>query len=418
MKRQSQRHFEHDSNPRPYKRSAWIWVALCLVITSSTAFAADQSAPVATTAGGNFLFVKAEIDGKIKFTSLKPGDVLTGAITRDVYSGDRQVLPAGSRITVRIDHLEKRRREANDHWPWVIQAFTPRHEAYPVFHAAVVTEAGGTEVPLRVSSFTLQREVEIYPQVKRTKSTPKDTAQGGDLEPRGKTPPRQTLTLEAEEANPAPCEGHSAPATVTLDSGTRAKVILMGQVSASRSRIGDTVQARLVEPVSVGSTMVLPEGTLLEGKVVRSRAPRMLSRAGSLDLTFTALTLPDGSSSRIAASVAGLEVETRSHLKIDPEGQIHGDRPGKAWMLINLGVTSGIAKEVDDGTQLVIEAIVSTATDASTAGTARFAAMAASGLFMLTRHGRDVILPKFTEMSITLDRPVSLPGPTLPPAAK
>jgi hypothetical protein len=43
-------------------------------------------------------------------------------------------------------------------------------------------------------------------------------------------------------------------------------------------------------------------------------------------------------------------------------------------MLINIGVTAGIAKEVDDGAQLVIEAIVSTATDASTAGTARIVA--------------------------------------------
>jgi hypothetical protein len=78
-------------------------------------------------------------------------------------------------------------------------------------------------------------------------------------------------------------------------------------------------------------------------------------------------------------------------------------------MLINVGVTAGIAKEVDDGTQLVIEALVSTATDASTAGTARIAATCASGLFMLTRHGRDVVLPKFTEMSVMFDRPAPNP---------
>jgi hypothetical protein len=75
---------------------------------------------------------------------------------------------------------------------------------------------------------------------------------------------------------------------------------------------------------------------------------------------------------------------------------------------MNLGVTGGISKEVDDGTQLLIEAIVSSATDASTAGTARIAGACVSGLFMLTRHGRDVVLPKFTEMDIIFDRPVSL----------
>ena len=84
-------------------------------------------------------------------------------------------------------------------------------------------------------------------------------------------------------------------------------------------------------------------------------------------------------------------------------------------MLINAGVTAGIAKVADDGAQLVIEAIVATATDASTAGTGRAIALCASGLFMVTRHGRDVVLPRFTEMDITFDRPLSLAAPQAAP---
>ena len=101
-------------------------------------------------------------------------------------------------------------------------------------------------------------------------------------------------------------------------------------------------------------------------------------------------------------------MDQRSHTKIDAEGKLHGEHPGKAWMAINIGVTAGIAKEVDDGTQLIIEAIVSTATDASTAGTARIAATAISAIFVVTRHGRDVILPRFTELQIALDRPLTI----------
>jgi hypothetical protein len=82
-------------------------------------------------------------------------------------------------------------------------------------------------------------------------------------------------------------------------------------------------------------------------------------------------------------------------------------------MLLNAGITAGIAKEADDATQLLVEALISTATDASTAGTAKIVGLCASGVFMLTRHGRDVVLPRFTEMDITFDRPVSLPGSQL-----
>ena len=77
-------------------------------------------------------------------------------------------------------------------------------------------------------------------------------------------------------------------------------------------------------------------------------------------------------------------------------------------MAINLGVTAGVAKVSDDTLQLIIELIVSTATDTSTAGVGRIVASVASGIYMVTRHGRDVVIPRFTEMAISFDRPVSL----------
>jgi hypothetical protein len=193
-----------------------------------------------------------------------------------------------------------------------------------------------------------------------------------------------------------------------LPAGTRCKILLLGDVSASKSKAGDVIQARLLEPVILNSTVILPAGSVFEGKVVKKTPPRWLSRAGSLYMTFTELTMPDGRRVPIAASLAGAELDARSHTRMDAEGRLRGDRPGAAWMAINLGVSAGIAKEVDDGVQLIIEAIISTATDASTAGTSRIVASAASGLYMVTRKGRDVVLPRFTEMDISLDRPVSL----------
>jgi len=160
--------------------------------------------------------------------------------------------------------------------------------------------------------------------------------------------------------------------------------------------------------VLLNEQLVLPAGTLFEGSVIKRTPPRRLSRAGSLYLTFTHLSLPSGNRFPIAASLAGAELDRRSHTRIDAEGGLHGERPGKAWMAINLGMTAGISKEVDDGLQLVIEALVSTATDASTAGAARIVSSCVSGIYLATRHGRDVVLPRFTEMDIALDRPLSL----------
>jgi hypothetical protein len=75
-------------------------------------------------------------------------------------------------------------------------------------------------------------------------------------------------------------------------------------------------------------------------------------------------------------------------------------------MLINGGVAGGMAKEVDDATQLIVEAMISTATDASTAGTARIAGSIVSAAYMLTRKGHDVMLTNHTVLTITLNRPL------------
>jgi hypothetical protein len=383
------------------------------------------------------VYVKVRLAKAVKISALKPGDVIEGKLTQDVYSGDRELFPVSSPVRLTVDKLERRRRVPNDHWPWVIKVFTPRHENYPTFQSATVSLLDGKEVPLRVSLIFINREAEILAQAKTKKGTQpvasstslrgeaaatqapshaetgSKTASSMNAEPKDSGPlvTLQALSpLETTAASSEDSTGFVLPGPVTLATGTQAKIVLLGGVSASKSRPGDSFQARLVEPVRLDSKVVLPEGTLLAGKVVKSTPPRMLSRAGSLLLTFTDVTLPGRASIPAVASVTAVELDQRSHTKIDPEGKLQGDRPGKAWMAINIGVTAGIAKVTDDSMQLIIETVVSTATDASTAGTARIVGICASGLFLATRHGRDVVLPRFSEMNVSFDRPVSLPG--------
>jgi hypothetical protein len=395
------------------------------------------------------IYVKVQLANTVKVSALKTGAVIEGKLAQDVYSGIRELFPAGCPIHLTVDKLGRRRRVPNDHWPWVIKAFTPRHENYPTFQSATVTLPDGRTVPLRVSLISINREIEVHVRAKTKKNVaepaatamtqpadasagpipPQAPAESNDARSAGFTKKSLGAVITLQAANPADGLTTSAapfadssgespaetalPGPVTLAAGTQAKIILLGGVSASKSRPGDSLQARLVEPVRLNSKVVLPEGTLLGGKVVSRTPPRTLSRAGSILLVFTSITLPGRTDIPTVASVTTAELDRRSHTRIDPEGKMHGDRPGKAWMVINIGVTSGIAKEADDSIQLIIEAVVSTATDASTAGVGKIVAACASGLFLLTRHGRDVVLPKFTEMNIVLDRPLSLPGSSL-----
>jgi hypothetical protein len=395
------------------------------------------------TDGKSALYVKVQLKGSLKIKGLKAGDNVEGTLFQAVYSGAREVMPAGCPVRLTVDHFEKRRRTRNDHWPWVVQVFTPRHENYPVFRSASVTLPDGKELPLEVSFLSIANERQVLPRARKpapgsaaavsssraaapveAQSSPSNgaTAQKGSAPGSSATP---IVTFEAailgsgaisaEESADAsrdrPAVEHDA---VTLNAGTQANVILLETVSASKSHTGDSIEARLIEPVRLGSMVVLPEGALFHGRIVRVTHPKWLSRPGSLLMTFDNLTLLQGTGGPVVASVSGAELDRRSHTKMDSEGSMRGGWPGKAWMLINLATTAGIAKETDDTLQLIIEAVVSTATGASTAGVARIVASCVSGVFMITRHGRDVVLPKFTEIRITLNRPLTLPESSAP----
>lgn len=116
------------------------------------------------------LYLKVRLDSPLKVSKLKPGDQVSGKLVQDVYWGVTQVFPALSAVRFTVDRLDRRHRAPNDHWPWVIQAFTPRHERWPLFHIASVTNADGNQVPLEVSLISSSSEVEIEPKPKKNAS--------------------------------------------------------------------------------------------------------------------------------------------------------------------------------------------------------------------------------------------------------
>ena len=410
---------------KPSKTIGLKFLAATLSVSSGVCCGADEVPKnQVTPAASSSLYLKVRLDNRARLSKLKAGDRIEGTLVRDVYSSERELFAAGTRLSVDVDHVEKRRRIPNDHWPWIIKAFTPRHESYPVFKSADIVGASG-ETLLPVSLISASRKREVHAQARKNEAAggPNSAAvvagPPAAFDASGKSS-EPIMVLEApnvflEAPNVDPEKRTSSgvvypdsPALETIPTGTAFRVLLMGNVSASRSKTGDIVEARLLEPIFLNSRVVLPAGTLFDGRVVKQTPPRWGSRAGTLVLRFSGATLPNGNFLPISASLAGAELDRGSHTRLDAEGQLRGERPGKAWMALNIGMTAGLSKGIDDGTQLIVEALISTATDVSTAGTARIVSSCVSGIFMLTRRGRDVMLPRFTEMNITLDRPLSV----------
>ena len=366
------------------------------------------------------LFVKVQLDRSVKLSSLKAGESIEGKLTRDVYSPENKVFASGSPIRLTVSRVERKRKTPSEKWPWIAKVFLPHHENSPIFNEAAISMPDGTKSAIEASMLSFNRMKEIrVPPSRHSGKKPENTASieassaeaGSEKDVSASHGP--VLYLEAHRTGVESTENFgplpsSLSSSSVLPAGTVCRVLLLEDISASKSHAGDEIHARLLEPILSDSKIVIPAGSLFEGRVMKAMRPRIPSRAGSLTIAFDSVQLPEGHRIPVSASLASVGVNAGSPLKMDREGRLHGSRPGAMWMLINGGVAGGIAKEVDDGTQLIVEAIISTATDASTAGTARIAGMIVSAGFMLTRKGHDVVLANHTEMAITLNRPLTL----------
>jgi len=363
------------------------------------------------------VLVNVQLDQAVKFSNLKPSDKLHGTVKRDVYAGDRAVIPAGSPVDLTVVNIERRRRPRTDRWPWAIRLFVPRHINYPSSLSAVVSLPDGSSLPLPVSLVMVAHEVSLT-EPSKGKAQRKDAKHAPHANGE-KAADGPALVLAADSpikgaSNFQESDSGSPTEPGTVAAGTVAHVVLLGGLRASKSHAGDAFTVRLAEPVRVDSKVVLPEGVLIRGRVVRSVPPRWLSRPASLSLSFTQVKLPAGGAATIVASPSAAVVDRTSGLRMDSEGSLKAASTSRARLLMDLGVAGGIAKVTDDTFQLIAEALVSTATDASTAGSAKIIAAAVSGFYLLTRHGRDVSLPAYTRMDISFDRPALLQARTTP----
>lgn len=153
------------------------------------------------------------------------------------------------------------------------------------------------------------------------------------------------------------------------------KVILLAALSSNMPS-GTPFQVRVAD-----------SGELLSGHLITRKA-RWFHRSGSLRLEFD--------------QKANVTVVNTPGFSTDSEGTIRRD-VSKKRMLLEVSEFALMSKVVDDLTQLGIEAAVASATDASTAGVARYVALPVSAIAIAVQKGRDVKLKAGTSLVIEME---------------
>ncbi len=389
--------------------------------------------------------LRVELDRPLlRLSKLKAGGELNGQLFRSVYSGERLLLPDGTKVHLVIDHTEKRKLKRKpaagllDRIERIRSLQFRAPTTYDVFlRPATVTLPDGTNREMQVSFIRGGNVLTLHPkgndlklgdssikgtavqdakdkvaQVKNAKTNAKDTVNKYRH-------PQVTLRLEQPSvfASLSAVTTTAVPSrleTITIPMGTRARLLLLSTLSTTENKQGETFQARLEEPIQQDGHVLLPQGCLFQGHVARVAAPRRLSRAGSMQLVFDSVSMPEGDVQKLVASLSAVEADSHQAVKMDEEGGLKGGSQSKKRAVASAAVAIVVGQLTSEATSSPIEAVGSTAAGSAVGP---IIGVGTGVLFYLAAKGKDVEVQDQTELEITFGRPLTIPSLTKSTAA-
>jgi hypothetical protein len=347
--------------------------------------------------------VHVDFPGIRSWRHVAKGTVLEGHLSVPLYAGENIVAPADNAVRVTVKSVEKM-RENLGFWRktgrTIVRAFNPLGTSLPTEYRVELSAADlllptGETLPLEARVLRASSGGLVQPKAK--------SAEAAVAQEKNKTTGTLLVALRGDALFSAPAEPSLASAT-TAGERRVVSAYLLTALRASLNHEGDPFRAELAEPVRVAGRVFAP-GTLMEGTIVRSVAPRMLSRAGKLSLRVERIVPQEGESLRVSGSLCAAEADAQARFALDDEGTLHGRKPGIVNGLVDLGYAYALGKVSDDLAETPIRAIGASMSNAAVANAARYVGLGASVAFLLTRHGRDVYLPKYALIEFDLGRP-------------
>jgi type IV secretion system protein VirB10 len=224
-------------------------------------------------------------------------------------------------------------------------------------------------------------------------------------------PPPAAQAETAKPVPPAPGVPAGQPTAVEnskieVPLDTLIPVVLSTTISTQSNTVGQAIFCKSTYPITVENRIIIPEGSSIRGTVMEVVRPGRVEGRAKLGLRFDEVVLPNGTTRRLRASLAGFGKPGKD--RFDPkEGQVKGDRSKDA--------AGKLARTTFWG--VVIGGDVGWADGHTREGLGMGAgAGAAAGVvwIMATRAG-DVVLPEGISLTLRLNQPVTFDRGELAP---
>jgi hypothetical protein len=408
--------------------------------------------------------IQVVLDREIRIR--KVGQPIQGRVAEAIYSFDKLVIPANTKVLGKITRIESvsggHRAEA------ALNAdFTPAHKIDVEFSSLVLPDGRRISIATKVTPGSGQviqfvsatgdqgkgiggviakKKKEAENQARQQWDTAMQQVKApGKLHRAGRyalaelpihlhyinagtvyfAELQNSLDFGSEPLTPALAQSIAHP---VLPDGSVVEARLLTPLNSGTAHWGDPVSAIVTKPLFDDPRLIVPEGSLLKGSVLQARPARRMSRNGQLRPVFHQLTLPDGIQQKVEASLAGVEAGKAQSLKIDAEGGAQASAPKGRYLDTAIAVTLAVAAQGDDlsnaaeggagGFRLVGFAL-GLAARSQPLGMAMGAFGGGRSIYThFFADGRNVVLPKYTAMDITIgtrDNAAPVPPSTAAP---
>jgi hypothetical protein len=124
---------------------------------------------------------------------------------------------------------------------------------------------------------------------------------------------------------------------------------LVSALTSADAAKDDPVEAVVSQPLFDSGHVVLPQGTILKGRVLQARPARRLHRNGQLRIVFHELVPPSGVRQSVDASIEGVATGKDENISLDSEGGAQVTSPKTRYLTTGIAVALATSSFGSDG---------------------------------------------------------------------
>ena len=208
-------------------------------------------------------------------------------------------------------------------------------------------------------------------------------------------------TTTVESVQP---KADSSSSRVVVPADTTIPLELKNAISSKSAYVGQAVYCETIYPITVGNRIVIPVGSYVKGAITQVVRPGRVKGRAQIGLRFDSLTLPDGVTHALRATLSSYAGNGKEGFKRD-EGKIEGESTKGQ----DVGTVASTAGE---------GAIIGAVAGRSVKGAGIGGGAGALGglIWVLATRGKDILIPERATFELQLTAPLEFDSSDLAPA--